>query len=189
MEYYSPAFSVTSDMTDEELDKYFETYVPLSRLPTPPPAKDHAIPRAASTSTTASAPELTGTCSYFLFFGIPFAMSYFPHQAFLRLRCDNVVHGPLHEGRKALSHVIPTPLPISPLHCFLLHCSWQSISTSPLLIQLYLLDGKFDTSMFVMTNISKLSLRNTSRKPSPVLHTAPTTRRCRIGLSRPRKSA
>jgi hypothetical protein len=127
--------------------------------------------------------------SYFLFFGIPFAMSYFPHQAFLRLRCDNVVHGPLHEGRKALSHVIPTPLPISPLHCFLLHCSWQSISTSPLLIQLYLLNGKFDTSMFVIANISKLSLRNTSRKPSPILHTAPTTRRCRIGLSRPRKSA
>ncbi|KAF2014154.1 hypothetical protein BU24DRAFT_409920 [Aaosphaeria arxii CBS 175.79] len=29
-----------SDMTDEELDKYFATYVPLSNLPTPPPVRD-----------------------------------------------------------------------------------------------------------------------------------------------------
>ncbi|KAF2127580.1 hypothetical protein P153DRAFT_368174 [Dothidotthia symphoricarpi CBS 119687] len=40
---YSPAFSVTSDMTDEELDQYFASYVPLSNLPTPPPAKEHTV--------------------------------------------------------------------------------------------------------------------------------------------------
>jgi hypothetical protein len=38
---YSPAFSVTSDMTDEELDQYFATCGSLSNLPTPPPAKEH----------------------------------------------------------------------------------------------------------------------------------------------------
>ncbi|PSN71428.1 hypothetical protein BS50DRAFT_584919 [Corynespora cassiicola Philippines] len=40
---FSPALSVasiTSDMTDEELDQYFASYVPLSNLPTPPPAKE-----------------------------------------------------------------------------------------------------------------------------------------------------
>ncbi|KAF2187987.1 hypothetical protein K469DRAFT_567776 [Zopfia rhizophila CBS 207.26] len=43
---YSPALSVTSDFsdfTDEELEKYFASYVPLSNLPTPPPAKDNPI--------------------------------------------------------------------------------------------------------------------------------------------------
>ncbi|KAJ4364586.1 hypothetical protein N0V83_009182 [Neocucurbitaria cava] len=49
---YSPALSVNSDLTDEELDKYFASYVPLSNLPTPPPAKEHAIPLRASTSTS-----------------------------------------------------------------------------------------------------------------------------------------
>ncbi|KAF2472822.1 uncharacterized protein BDR25DRAFT_312717 [Lindgomyces ingoldianus] len=42
----SPAFSVTSDFsdfTDEELDHYFATYVPLSNLPTPPPAKKKPV--------------------------------------------------------------------------------------------------------------------------------------------------
>jgi hypothetical protein len=38
---YSPALSITSDMTDEELDQYLASYVPLSNLPTPPPVKDH----------------------------------------------------------------------------------------------------------------------------------------------------
>lgn len=53
MTEYSPALSATSDLTDEELDKYFASYVPLSNLPTPPPAKEHAIPRSAPrTSTT-----------------------------------------------------------------------------------------------------------------------------------------
>ncbi|KAJ4334830.1 hypothetical protein N0V95_009058 [Ascochyta clinopodiicola] len=37
----SPAFSVNSDMTDEELDLYFATCGSLSNLPTPPPAKEH----------------------------------------------------------------------------------------------------------------------------------------------------
>lgn len=37
---YSPALSATSEMTDEELDMYFASYVPLSNLPTPPPAKE-----------------------------------------------------------------------------------------------------------------------------------------------------
>ncbi|CAO2653643.1 Nn.00g030540.m01.CDS01 [Neocucurbitaria sp. VM-36] len=61
---YSPALSVNSDLTDEELDKYFASYVPLSNLPTPPPAKEHAIPNRASTSTSSqthdssSSPEL-----------------------------------------------------------------------------------------------------------------------------------
>ncbi|KAH8725689.1 hypothetical protein GQ44DRAFT_615239 [Phaeosphaeriaceae sp. PMI808] len=65
---YSPALSMTSDMTDEELDRYFATYVPLSHLPTPPPVKEHAIPKsltsssdvpsASSHSQTCSAPEL-----------------------------------------------------------------------------------------------------------------------------------
>jgi hypothetical protein len=64
MEYYSPALSVNSDMTDEELDKYFATYVPLSNLPTPPPAKEHAIPTTTSTSshiqTSTFSPETEG---------------------------------------------------------------------------------------------------------------------------------
>ncbi|KAF1912963.1 hypothetical protein BDU57DRAFT_521580 [Ampelomyces quisqualis] len=60
MEYLSPAMSVNSDMTDEELDKYFATYVPLSNLPTPPPAKEQAQPQqlAMPAATTSSpAPE------------------------------------------------------------------------------------------------------------------------------------
>ncbi|ORY16821.1 hypothetical protein BCR34DRAFT_622259 [Clohesyomyces aquaticus] len=36
----SSAGSDFSDMTDEELDQYFANYVPLSNLPTPPPAKE-----------------------------------------------------------------------------------------------------------------------------------------------------
>ncbi|KAF2034169.1 hypothetical protein EK21DRAFT_57109 [Setomelanomma holmii] len=53
---YSPALSTTSDMTDEELDRYLATYVPLSNLPTPPPAREHvsAVPSSASTSTPSS---------------------------------------------------------------------------------------------------------------------------------------
>jgi hypothetical protein len=45
---YSPALSITSDMTDEELDQYLASYVPLSNLPTPPPVKDQHDPDAAS---------------------------------------------------------------------------------------------------------------------------------------------
>ncbi|OAL47607.1 hypothetical protein IQ07DRAFT_613580 [Pyrenochaeta sp. DS3sAY3a] len=56
---YSPALSATSDLTDEELDRYFASYVPLSNLPTPPP-KEHAIPKPASTPTsTAASPAQT----------------------------------------------------------------------------------------------------------------------------------
>jgi hypothetical protein len=84
MEYFSPAMSVNSEMTDEELDKYFATYVPLSNLPTPPPAKEpqpkhqHAI-AAATTTTTTSPPsrEHQGMLHH-----IPsiLPMSYFPLQ-------------------------------------------------------------------------------------------------------------
>ncbi|KAI5381197.1 hypothetical protein AA0117_g8474 [Alternaria alternata] len=52
---YSPALSINSEMTDEELDKYFASCVPLSNLPTPPPAKEPTPTRvstpAAQTST------------------------------------------------------------------------------------------------------------------------------------------
>jgi hypothetical protein len=69
MDCYSPAVSVTSDMTDEELDKYFATYVPLSNLPTPPPAKERLQPETACSSTSSpqtrtsisSSSELQGT--------------------------------------------------------------------------------------------------------------------------------
>ncbi|KAJ4989670.1 hypothetical protein SVAN01_04887 [Stagonosporopsis vannaccii] len=58
----SPAFSITSDMTDEELDLYFATCGSLSNLPTPPPAKEHTIEKPAPTPTTSDlqdfAPEL-----------------------------------------------------------------------------------------------------------------------------------
>jgi hypothetical protein len=115
MDFYSPAFSVNSDMTDEELDKYFETYVPLSRLPTPPPAKEHAIP-AAPTSTTPPAPELTGTFSQF------FLVAFLPkvclcHTSPIRPvspSCDKLSTGPCMEV-PALTHVILTPYQ---LHCF-----------------------------------------------------------------------
>ncbi|KAH6629553.1 hypothetical protein C7974DRAFT_188786 [Boeremia exigua] len=55
----SPAFSITSDMTDEELDLYFATCGSLSNLPTPPPAKEHNIDQPTSTSDLQEfAPEL-----------------------------------------------------------------------------------------------------------------------------------
>lgn len=44
----SPAFSITSDMTDEELDLYFATCGSLSNLPTPPPAKENTTEKRAS---------------------------------------------------------------------------------------------------------------------------------------------
>ena len=44
----SPAFSITSDMTDEELDLYFATCGSLSNLPTPPPAKENTTQKHAS---------------------------------------------------------------------------------------------------------------------------------------------
>ncbi|KAF1830119.1 hypothetical protein BDW02DRAFT_573335 [Decorospora gaudefroyi] len=55
----SPALSINSDMTDEELEKYFASYIPLSNLPTPPPAKERAIP--SRTSTPASSTSQTHT--------------------------------------------------------------------------------------------------------------------------------
>ncbi|KAL6703372.1 hypothetical protein ACN47E_009714 [Coniothyrium glycines] len=58
---YSPATSVTSEMTDEELDNYFASYVPLSNLPTPPPVKEHAIPRSAPQPSIAAATTTTTT--------------------------------------------------------------------------------------------------------------------------------
>jgi hypothetical protein len=64
---YSPALSVssnTSDMTEEEMDQYFASYVPLSSLPTPPPAKVVTIPCTVEDTTAviqAKTPELEGT--------------------------------------------------------------------------------------------------------------------------------
>ncbi|KAL5419754.1 hypothetical protein PMIN03_000356 [Paraphaeosphaeria minitans] len=52
----SPALSIRSnfsDMDDEELELYLASCVPLSNLPTPPPAKDQPLP----TSTTKSLPS------------------------------------------------------------------------------------------------------------------------------------
>ncbi|EFQ92028.1 hypothetical protein CFE70_003875 [Pyrenophora teres f. teres 0-1] len=46
----SPALSMTSDMTDEELDKYFASCIPLSNLPTPPPAKEPTPARPCTPS-------------------------------------------------------------------------------------------------------------------------------------------
>jgi hypothetical protein len=64
---YSPAPSsaVTDcfdDMTDEELDKYFANFVPLSNLPTPPPTKDllSASTRVPSSQAQPQSPELEG---------------------------------------------------------------------------------------------------------------------------------
>jgi hypothetical protein len=66
----SPPLSATSDvdiddMTDEELDHYFASYVPLSNLPTPPPAKDviscqHEDLRSSSLQVQCQTPELEG---------------------------------------------------------------------------------------------------------------------------------
>lgn len=72
---FSPALSVTSEMTDEELDQYFATYVPLSNLPTPPPAKEHATASAPSKTAlpastldqAAPSPELEGQSGPFSF--------------------------------------------------------------------------------------------------------------------------
>jgi hypothetical protein len=63
---YSPALSITSDMTDEELDQYFANYVPLSNLPTPPPAKEQddvailAEPISPSLAVQTQSPTLKG---------------------------------------------------------------------------------------------------------------------------------
>ena len=47
----SPAFSINSEMTDEELDLYFAQCGSLSNLPTPPPAKEHTtIEKPTSTT-------------------------------------------------------------------------------------------------------------------------------------------
>jgi hypothetical protein len=55
---FSPAFSVTSDMTDEELDHYFATCGSLSNLPTPPPAKEPTTEEPASTSTVTTTTQV-----------------------------------------------------------------------------------------------------------------------------------
>jgi hypothetical protein len=60
---YSPALSITSDMTDEELDQYLASYVPLSNLPTPPPpAKDQHHRVAASPEPAYSSPAAQAQC-------------------------------------------------------------------------------------------------------------------------------
>jgi hypothetical protein len=61
----SPAFSINSEMTDEELDLYFAQCGSLSNLPTPPPAKDKehtTIEKPISTTSDLQdfAPELQG---------------------------------------------------------------------------------------------------------------------------------
>jgi hypothetical protein len=56
MNVASPALSVRSnfsDMDDEELDHYLASCVPLSNLPTPPPAPEQPLPA----STTKSLPS------------------------------------------------------------------------------------------------------------------------------------
>ena len=59
---YSPALSITSDMTDEELDQYLASYVPLSNLPTPPPAKEQHDHTAASPEPAYSPPAVQTQC-------------------------------------------------------------------------------------------------------------------------------
>jgi hypothetical protein len=64
---FSPALSVNSDMTDEQLDAYFATYVPLSNLPTPPPAKEQPSTPCSTSPVTvraSAAPELQGQSSF-----------------------------------------------------------------------------------------------------------------------------
>lgn len=59
---YSPALSAStdfSDMTDEELDKYFASCAPLSNLPTPPPTKD-VLPIVKLSAEQRQTPELEG---------------------------------------------------------------------------------------------------------------------------------
>lgn len=65
---YSPALSIASlagdvdDMSEEELDKYFASYVPLSNLPTPPPAKEQPVVAgpASQAQDERRSPELEG---------------------------------------------------------------------------------------------------------------------------------
>lgn len=62
----SPAFSITSDMTDEELDLYFASCGSLSNLPTPPPAKERTTimkPTSTTSDLQEVAPELQGKFS------------------------------------------------------------------------------------------------------------------------------
>ncbi|KAF2731306.1 hypothetical protein EJ04DRAFT_566942 [Polyplosphaeria fusca] len=60
---YSPALSIASveDMTDEELDKYFASYEPLSNLPTPPPANMSPVvqPSHANMTTISTRPDVS----------------------------------------------------------------------------------------------------------------------------------
>lgn len=59
---YSPALSASSDlsdMTDEELDKYFASCAPLSNLPTPPPSRD-ILPIVDLSEVQRQTPELEG---------------------------------------------------------------------------------------------------------------------------------
>ncbi|KAF1940541.1 hypothetical protein EJ02DRAFT_379579 [Clathrospora elynae] len=58
---HSPALSMNSDMTDEELDQYLANYVPLSNLPTPPPAKESSMPRRVSTPASSTSRTLAQT--------------------------------------------------------------------------------------------------------------------------------
>lgn len=59
----SPAFSINSEMTDEELDLYFAQCGSLSNLPTPPPAKEHTtieMPVSTTSHSQEFATELQG---------------------------------------------------------------------------------------------------------------------------------
>ncbi|KAF3041867.1 hypothetical protein E8E12_002170 [Didymella heteroderae] len=63
----SPAFSITSDMTDEELDLYFASCGSLSHLPTPPPAKEHTTierPTSATSDLHDFDPELQAQATH-----------------------------------------------------------------------------------------------------------------------------
>ncbi|KAL1599905.1 hypothetical protein SLS60_007710 [Paraconiothyrium brasiliense] len=55
MDKASPALSIRSnfsDMDDEELEQYLASCVPLSNLPTPPPAKEQPLPPPAAETTS-----------------------------------------------------------------------------------------------------------------------------------------
>jgi hypothetical protein len=70
---HSPAMSVKSDfsdMDDEALELYLATCVPLSNLPTPPPAKEQPLPASLPTPPLDASvfphhsPELDGQCLF-----------------------------------------------------------------------------------------------------------------------------
>lgn len=136
---YSPALSVNSDMTEEELERYFETYIPLSNLPTPPPAKEHAIPSAprpasSTPSLPPTTPEIFSPEIQGMSVQVPVQhMSYFPIEH-PRSRMLHEAHGPpfgcaiipLHIDSLVARHIrVPTPcacifavLPTPHFYCY-----------------------------------------------------------------------